>query len=535
MFKALANVLVLYRIAAIPRPRLNLAGFLLSNLLLSILEMIGLASIGALLVQLFGKQETIDLYFLELESIKSAAFFILAIWISRAVLVVMLNRYNHAFIQRIKSGLQSRQCDVAFGSKARSDQSETGQLFTALTNEVQMITGQVFIPGTMALAEAILVLLFASVAVFVMPVGVLVAGVVIFVAYYLAHKVIGPMSNLLGKARIEFEKDWTEKVVNMFSLRREAEVYGVTNKIKNMLVDKITYSNTVSGKFYSIAPLNRAILETAGIVAILGLLISADQTGAKDEQVMFVILALVRMLPSATRILSAVQSYRFASPVVEKQIAYLDTTGANQKSNKDGNIKVERNNLIYYPMEGVVPEKVVVPLSAKGLYIIIGESGLGKTTMLEEIVDILLAKRSCISDINYNFSYASQNNLVTESSIAENIAFYRDLSEERLSSGIKLLHDWGIPESHFDKSRSVTDFSGGQKKRVTVARALNCENAIIVLDEPTSGLDPVIAQRLINSIRDKARENLIILTTHDRKLIDFADTIINLRKAGENC
>lgn len=533
MLKPLANVLTIYRIADIPRRQLNLGGFVCSCFLLSFLELVGLASIGALLVQLFGKGEVIDFYIFEFESVEYAALFILAIWTIRAVLVVLLNRFNHAFIQRIKSAIQAQMCDVAFNSKSRSDQSETGNLFTALTNQVQMITGQVLIPGSMAVAESMLVILFVSVAIFIMPYGVLVAGTVIFVAYFLVHKVISPMSNRLGKIRIESEKDWSEKVVNVFSLRREAEVYGVTSKIKKKLVDKIRASNTVSGKFYAIAPLNRAALETAGIVAILGLLTVADQTGAKDEQIMFVILALVRMLPSATRILSAVQSYRFASPVIEKQIAYLQQDHKRNENYDFDNIQVHGDKIVYNPMKGVLPKKIVIPMSAKGLFVIAGESGLGKTKMLEKIVDFLLVKRAGPDGCAYEFCYASQNNLVIEDSVFENLIFYRDLSESKLLSGIKFLHDWGIPDDHFGTDHKVTDFSGGQKKRITIARALNFENTIIILDEPTSGLDQAIAQRVITSIIEKAKRNLIIVSTHDPALMSFADTIFKLKK--EKC
>ena len=533
MTSSIKNVLALYRIANLPHRRAVLGAFLASTFLLSFLELVGLASIGALLVQLFGDRQTVDFYIVEFESTTYASIFILTLWVMRAVLVVLLSRFNHAFIQRIKSGLQIRQCDVAFASKSRTDQMETGRLFTALTNEVQMLTGQVFIPLSIALAEAMLVALLACIALFIMPVGVSIAGGTVFGGYLLAHRVISPTTSRLGKKRLDAEKNWTEKVVNMFSLRREAEVYGVINTIKADLAKRISTSNMVTGQFYAIAPLNRVTIETIGILAILGFLLFAENSQAANETVMFILLAFARMLPSSTRILAAVQSYRFASPVIEKQLGYLSQNNVSCDLDRGSQIETHGEKLIYKFGPGVIPQRIEIPLKLKGLVVITGESGVGKTTMLDDFVDFLISKRSAGVNFASEICYASQNNLVIETSIHQNLRFYRDLSEENLSDGIGLLQDWGMPPDHFDMERRVTDFSGGQKKRVSVARALNAVDAIMVLDEPTSGLDRVIARAVIETIGEKSKDNLVVVATHDHSIIEFADVVVDLKKESK--
>lgn len=68
-----------------------------------------------------------------------------------------------------------------------------------------MLTGGGFIPLSMALAEAMVVILVASVALFIAPMGVLVAGGTVVGGYLLTHKVLRPITNRLGKRRLDVQ------------------------------------------------------------------------------------------------------------------------------------------------------------------------------------------------------------------------------------------------------------------------------------------------------------------------------------------
>lgn len=534
MNNILKDVLALYNLADLPKKNIWLVAFLFSNFMLSLFELIGIAAVGALLVQMFNEAEMVDFYILKFDNKVDASFFILSLWLLRAGVVIVLNRFNFLFIQRVKSAIQQRQCEVAFASKARSDQTETGSLFTALTNEVQMITGQVFTPLTLALAEIILVLLSVTVALFIFPLGMLLASSILLVGYTLTNYFISPLTKSYGNSRLKAEKNWTEKVVNMFSLRQEADVYQVKDKLKQQLNKEIKKSNHASGKFYSINPINRSALETIGITSILGVLVFAEYFEAPNESAIFIVLALVRMLPSSTRILSAIQSYKFAAPVVAKQIKYLKTEYSSLDSRIKENISFN-GSIIKYKFKAMIsPAEIEFDLFKKGLIVVTGESGIGKSVMLEELLELLNTKRDA-GELNLkDFSFSSQNCLPIEANINRNLLFFRKLSKNNLHQGIELLKSWKIPKSHFAENLMVTDFSGGQKRRVSVARALNCNNGLIFLDEPTSGLDVEIAKLVTDSIKNKAKNNLIIVITHDDYLIKVADKLINLKRQYKN-
>ena len=82
----------------------------------------------------------------------------------------------------------------------------------------------------------------------------------------------------------------------------------------------------------------------------------------------------------------------------------------------------------------------------------------------------------------------------------------------------------GIDNHHITAEK----LSGGQKKRVALARALVNDPEIIIADEITAHLDKKSALNIISLIKQIAANKIVIISTHDQLLIDQADYIIEL-------
>ncbi len=97
--------------------------------------------------------------------------------------------------------------------------------------------------------------------------------------------------------------------------------------------------------------------------------------------------------------------------------------------------------------------------------------------------------------------------------VLERVGFGRWLDE--LPDGLE--HDVG------ESGESV---SGGQRRRIALARALLADFPILVLDEPISGLDPVTAEAVMDDLLDAASDRALVLITHRPIGLDRMDEII---------
>ena len=70
--------------------------------------------------------------------------------------------------------------------------------------------------------------------------------------------------------------------------------------------------------------------------------------------------------------------------------------------------------------------------------------------------------------------------------------------------------------------------SGGQQRRVAVARALLRDTPVLLLDEPTTGLDPAAESRLVAGLLTRTHGRTVILVTHQARLAAQADRVVTL-------
>ena len=174
----------------------------------------------------------------------------------------------------------------------------------------------------------------------------------------------------------------------------------------------------------------------------------------------------------------------------------------------------------------------------KGEFVcIIGEVGCGKSSLLQAILNNMLSlTRGSKIYVNGSISYVAQIPWIRNETIKDNILFYQPYDEERYNKVIELSElkqDLDIFEAGdlTEIGEKGINLSGGQKARISIARALYSENDIYMFDDPISALDANVGMKImknciIKHLADKTR----ILVTHALQYVSFSDRIIYMNK-----
>jgi putative ABC transport system ATP-binding protein len=183
-------------------------------------------------------------------------------------------------------------------------------------------------------------------------------------------------------------------------------------------------------------------------------------------------------------------------------------------------------------------------LHSGNFYSILGPSGSGKTTLLNIITgldkpdfgnilinesDITKLKSTKLSSFRLkNFGLIFQKDyLIPELTIYENLLFFQQFNHNIIKKNI--FHLLELLDVKKQYKKFPAELSAGQRQRVSILRAFMFDPSIIIADEPTSNLDSkntIKIFKYLNNFLDK--DKIILVATHNQKIKDYSDYIINI-------
>ncbi len=179
-----------------------------------------------------------------------------------------------------------------------------------------------------------------------------------------------------------------------------------------------------------------------------------------------------------------------------------------------------------------VLSNIDVEIAQGAIYGILGPSGCGKTTLVKAMVGILVPTAGTVRvldtampnlNIMNQIGYMAQSDaLYTNLNGKENLEFFGALygmKGKALQEAIdQALHLVKLTDA---ANRLVSSYSGGMKRRLSLAAAILHQPKVLILDEPTVGIDPLLRRDIWNELHDMAEQGTtIIVTTH---VMDEAD------------
>jgi ABC-type multidrug transport system fused ATPase/permease subunit len=290
------------------------------------------------------------------------------------------------------------------------------------------------------------------------------------------------------------------------------------------------------------------LVELFGAVLIIGLGTWALVAGELTLGGLLAFLAYLSQLYRPLRTLSQLYSSVFeATAGAERVIELLDTKprvrerpGANELGRAEGTLEL-RGVRVDYPGGRTALDGIDLVVAPGRTVALVGVSGSGKSTAAKLAVRFLDPDAGSVhldghdvrdltlASLRRNVGLLLQDAPVVDGTVGENVAYGRpDATEAEVRAALAAVGLDGELEPGTPVGQRGRAISGGQRRRVAMARVLLQDAPVLVLDEPSAGLDPAAARRLLESLLERVHDRAILLITHDRELAAAADEVVVL-------
>ena len=164
---------------------------------------------------------------------------------------------------------------------------------------------------------------------------------------------------------------------------------------------------------------------------------------------------------------------------------------------------------------------------------VMGSSGIGKTTLLN-CISKLTDYDGEIAGVGSSAYVFQEDRLIPDKTVYDNIDFVMQ-TEDADERKKRIKNALSVTELLSEAFRYPSELSGGQRKRVSLARAFASGRDLMLLDEPLSSLDIGLKFRIFDVMKKifKSDSKTVIIVTHDvDEALTLADEIVIIEKGG---
>jgi ABC-type multidrug transport system fused ATPase/permease subunit len=443
----------------------------------------------------------------------------------------------------------------------------TSQLSATTINEVNQVIYHAVLPILIIASNALVVLFLFTFLLVVDPVLAVTTVVVLGGAYVLTYRVLRARLLRAGESWVESNKGRYHVLAEAFTGIKEVKVLHAEQSfarqfesVSRRMCDAMIHSK-VMGQVPSFAM--QAVVFGGMLLVVLYVLATRGGFAAGLPMIGLYAFAGYKMMPALQRIyaqLAEMEFSSFALTSLEPPLRLGRKPSTRQQSSPAESApgtrlrlteKLEFRDLVYHYPGGEQPTLKGMSFSvAAGSKVgIVGSTGSGKTTTVDIILGLLRASAGQvlvdgqeIGDAQLrawqaSVGYVPQNIFLADTSLARNIAFgvpKDEVDQARVEAVSKIasLHEFVVdelPEAYETPAgeRGVR-FSGGERQRVGIARALYRDPDLVILDEATSALDNVTERLVMQSMDELAPNKTVIIIAHRLSTVKNCDAIFFL-------
>lgn len=377
--------------------------------------------------------------------------------------------------------------------------------------------------------------------------GIAILGVLLFFA---VNSLLQKKAKEIAPTKDASDRKLVEKVLEYIQGIAEVKSYNLTgekSEALNRAVDENTAANIkLEITFVPIMFLQSLTAKLIGVV-IAGVSVAFYLNGTME------LLNAVVMVIAAFILFGALDSAGSYSALlrnvdlnVSKAQSVLDmpTMDIDGRDITPTNYDIDVENVEFSYDKRKIIDGVSVHIPQKTTTAIVGPSGGGKTTLCHLIARFWDVDRGCVrlggmnvkdysmDSLMKNFSFVFQSVYLFQDTIANNIRFGQpDAPMEKVIEAAKkaCCHDFimALPDGYETIiGEGGANLSGGEKQRISIARAIMKDAPIIILDEATANVDPESEQELTAAIEALTKEKTIMMIAHRLKTVRHADNIL---------
>lgn len=392
------------------------------------------------------------------------------------------------------------------------------------------------------------VIISLSVLIFDYRIGIVVfCGILIFL---LANNMLQKKSNSLSNIKTESDSRLVDKILEYIQGISIVKSYNLAHKSSQEVMKAIDDNNTINFNmekcFIPFMSLQTFILKSMGVVVILtSIYFYLDNSMNLINCILMIICSFIiyGQLESAG-------SYSALLRVMDNSIDKVNKVFDTPLMDIEGqdiepdNYNIDFKNVSFSYENRKVIDNVSFNIPEKTTTAIVGPSGGGKTTICNLIArffdvdsgEITIGGKDIrsfkLDSLLKNISMVFQDVYLFQDTIANNIKFGKNnVSREEIIKAAKkaCCHDFimSLPDGYDTViGEGGESLSGGEKQRISIARAMLKDAPIIILDEATANVDPENEKQLQHAIDELTRNKTIIMIAHRLKTVINADQIL---------
>lgn len=462
------------------------------------------------------------------------------------------------FLAEEESTISSRIFSNLLNSSIDDDAGKSiGEYQYLILNATSRLMNSVILPLLNLMSDIFTTFFLVTTAILVSPstgIGILL---LLLIIYFTLNKVLGRKTHAYGELIGIENIKLTDLIAATIRGKKEIKVYQVSKFLNSsfsesrfLLARVVQRSNLLNGIFRFVADLVILFLG----VFILSIQILTESDLRRNVSILVLYLAIgYRLLPAIQRLQGTLTSLRLSRPALEPllEIGHFDETTINEcflmedREKTSEPVAIKARNISFEYKATDTESRLISDLNfylkPGKLLVLWGSSGSGKTTLLDLLaglrppssgtIDFENAHGQIVSNVSK--SYVGQEPFLKKGKLFESLNLGLEFDDEyivRINDLMDLLNLSGDLRKFedFELSENSKNVSGGEKQRISIARAFAIPSSIVFMDEPTSALDSNNHDSVLRMIKSQLGSRTMIIASHDLQIREIADEVIFL-------